>query len=264
MPDNCRNESVSIFFPAFNDELTIGKMIADALALLPSLTDDFEVVVVNDGSSDRTAAVLNELSVALHGLRVVHHASNQGYGAALRSGFNHATKDLIFYTDGDAQYDVGDLATLFPLMTPGIDVVNGYKTRRADRRRRKVLGAIYNRLARLFFRVPIRDIDCDFRLIRRHALQQIELVSSSGVVCVELIHKLHRIGAVFTETPVNHYPRPHGESQFFTPARVARTAVDFFALWLKLIGLRPFLASTPDDHIAARVPASKKDRPSVE
>ncbi len=263
MSNVCINRSLSVFFPAFNDEDTIGKMIADTFALLPTLTDDHEVIVINDGSSDKTATVLDELSGVWPKLRVIHHASNLGYGAALRNGFNHATKELIFYTDGDAQYNVRELANLFPLMTEEVDVVNGYKIKRSDRRRRKVLGTIYNWLARLFFRVPIRDIDCDFRLMRRSALQQVELTSSSGVVCVELIHKLHRAGAVFTETPVHHYPRMFGESQFFTPARVARTTLDFFVLWFKLIALCSFQSSTHVSQDLESLSASEKARTSI-
>ncbi len=242
MLNGSTNKSISVFFPAFNDEGTIGELIADAFALLPTLTDDYEVIAVNDGSTDQTAALLDNLARVWTRLRVIHHASNQGYGAALRSGFRHASKEVIFYTDGDGQYDVRELANLFPLMSEGVDVVNGYKIKRSDRRRRVVLGAIYNWLARLLFRVPIRDIDCDFRLMRRRALEQTELVSSSGVVCVELIYKLRRAGAVFKEAPVHHYPRRYGESQFFTPTRVARTIVDFLLLWLRLVALSAFLS----------------------
>ncbi|MBA2734888.1 MAG: glycosyltransferase family 2 protein [Acidobacteria bacterium] len=242
MPRVHSKSSISIFFPAFNDQETIGELVADAFALLPTLTDDYEVLVVNDGSTDQTAAVLERLSRTWANLKVIHHGSNQGYGAALRSGFRHASKELIFYTDGDGQYDVRELSNLFPLMTEGVDVINGYKIKRSDGRRRKVLGAIYNRLARALFHVPIRDIDCDFRLMRRRALEQIELVSSSGVVCVELIYKLRRAGAIFKEAPVHHYPRLYGESQFFTPSRVARTMFDFLLLWFRLVVLPAFLS----------------------
>jgi glycosyltransferase involved in cell wall biosynthesis len=199
------------------------------------MTDDYEVIVVNDGSSDRTAEVLDELARALPRLRVIHHPRNRGYGGALRSGFEHATKDLVFYTDGDGQYDVREMATLVPLMTEEVDVVNGYKIKRSDDRRRIVLGAIYKFLARLMFSLPIRDVDCDFRLIRREAIQSIELVSTSGVVCTEMIYKLHRAGCRFAETPVHHYPRLHGQSQFFTMGRVMHTGYDFLKLWLKLV-----------------------------
>jgi glycosyltransferase involved in cell wall biosynthesis len=226
-------EGISVFFPAFNDEGSIGGLVGDALALLPTLADDYEVIVVNDGSSDRTADVLEELARAEPRLRIVHHESNRGYGAALRTGFASATKELVFYTDGDGQYDVRELARLRPLLVAGVDVVNGYKVERADQWRRKALGAAYNRVAHLLFKLPIRDVDCDFRLLRRRAVEGIELFSSSGSICVELVHKLYRAGCVFVEVPVNHYPRAHGRSQFFTLRRVGRTALDLMSLWVK-------------------------------
>lgn len=227
--------SLSVFFPAYNDEGSIAKLIHEAFTLLPQFTNDYEVIVVNDGSSDGTAALLDELARRLPRLRVVHHPRNRGYGGALRSGFEHATKDLVFYTDGDGQYDVRELARLIPLMTEEVDAVNGYKIKRSDSRRRIVLGAAYKFTARGLFGLPIRDVDCDFRLIRRKAIQSIELTSTSGVVCTEMIYKLRAAGCRFAETPVHHYPRLHGQSQFFTLPRVARTGYDFFRLWLKMV-----------------------------
>ncbi|PYS90713.1 MAG: glycosyltransferase family 2 protein [Acidobacteria bacterium] len=235
MADAQRSASISVFFPAYNDAAAIGALVATALAVLPTLTADYEVLVVNDGSTDATAAVLAELARTHERVRVVHHARNMGYGAALRSGFKHARKELIFYTDGDGQYDVRELTQLRALLTDGVDVVNGFKIKRADKLYRKVVGGIYNWLARFFFRLPIRDVDCDFRLLRRRAIEQLELVSSSGVICVELVRKLHTAGYRFVETPVHHYPRTHGRSQFFTPRRVARTVFDFCRLWLRLV-----------------------------
>ncbi len=227
-------EGISVFFPAFNDEGSIGGLVADALAVLPALAEDYEVIVVNDGSSDGTAALLDELARREPRLRVVHHEANRGYGGALRTGFKSATKELVFYTDGDGQYDVRELARLRPLLTAGVDIVNGYKIQRADVWRRKAIGAVYNRLAHLLFNIPIRDVDCDFRLLRRRAVEGVELLSSSGSICVELVHKLNRAGCVFVEAPVHHYPRAHGRSQFFTLRRVGRTALDLLSLWLRL------------------------------
>jgi glycosyltransferase involved in cell wall biosynthesis len=227
--------SLSVFFPAYNDEGSIARLIHEALALLPRLTNDYEVIVINDGSSDGTAALLDELARRQPRLRIVHHPRNRGYGGALRSGFEHAAKDLVFYTDGDGQYDVGELVKLIPLMTDEVDVVNGYKIKRSDARRRIVLGAVYKFTARCLFGLPIRDVDCDFRLMRRKVIQGIELTSTSGVVCTEMIYKLRAAECRFAETPVHHFPRLHGQSQFFTLRRVARTGYDFFRLWLKLV-----------------------------
>lgn len=240
MTEEAKRASISVFFPAYNDANTIGKLVTDALDVLPQLTDDYEVIVVNDGSTDDTSKVLASLA-AQHAqrVRVIEHEKNRGYGAALRSGFEAARKDLIFYTDGDGQYDVRELASLHPLLTESVDIVNGYKLKRADNIQRKLVGNSYKRLARLLFRLPIRDVDCDFRLLRRSALEKVQLSSASGSICVELIYKLKRAGCNFAETPVQHYPRLHGQSQFFTFGRVARTLRDFFRLWLKLVVFSP-------------------------
>ena len=235
--------SITAFFPAFNDEATIAQMVTDALEVLVTLTDDYEVIVVDDGSTDGTARVLEDLVRRLPHVRVVRHPGNRGYGAALASGFRHARKDLVFYTDGDGQYDVRELARLMPLMTADVAGVNGYKLGRADARHRVVLGEIYRRLARRLFGLPIRDVDCDFRLLRRQAAQQTELRSASGVVCIELISTLHRAGCRLAEVGVHHYPRRHGRSQFFTLRRVGRTAFDFALLWLRTVLFRRLGAS---------------------
>ena len=227
--------SISAFFPAYNDENSIAELVHKVSAILSQNAADYEIVVVNDGSSDGTAKVLDDLATKLPYLRVVHHPRNRGYGGALRSGFEHATKDLVFYTDGDGQYDVAEMAKLIPMMTEDVDVVNGYKLKRSDNRRRIVLGGIYKFLARTLFGLTIRDVDCDFRLMRRTMIQSIELTQTSGVVCTEMIYKLSQAGCRFAETPVHHYPRLHGQSQFFTVKRVARTGYDFFRLWLKLV-----------------------------
>ena len=232
---NSKSYGLSVFFPAFNDEDSIATLVHEAMDAALRITNDYEVVVVNDGSSDGTATVLNDLASREPRLRVIHHPRNLGYGGALRSGFESATKDLIFYTDGDGQYDVREMASLVPLMVEDVDVVNGYKIRRSDSRRRIVLGAIYKFLARRMFGLPIRDVDCDFRLMRREAVQSLKLTSTSGVICTEMIYKLSKAGYRFAETPVNHYPRLHGQSQFFTLRRVTKTGCDFFRLWLKLV-----------------------------
>lgn len=225
--------SVSVFFPAFNDAATITRLVSEALTVLATLTDDYEVIVVNDGSTDETPALLDALALEQPRVRIVHHAQNQGYGAAIRSGFIHAHKELIFYTDGDGQYDVRELAQLYPMISATVDVVNGFKLKRSDNKKRRLMGAIYNRLAHILFSLPIRDVDCDFRLLRRSAVAPLRLTSSSGAICVELVCKLYAAGCHFAEVPVHHYPRAHGRSQFFTPRRVARTTLEFLTFWAR-------------------------------
>lgn len=226
---------MSVFFPAYNDAFTISRLVTEALDVLPTLTADFEVIVINDGSTDETGALLDSLAKTDRKIRVIHHSRNNGYGAALRSGFASAQKELIFYTDGDGQYDVRELTQLYSLMTPEVDVVNGYKIKRADNRQRRVLGGLYNSLARFLFRLPIRDVDCDFRLLRRRAVAPLKLTVTSGAICVELIQQLSENGSRFVEVPVHHYPRPHGRSEFFTFRRVINTAFDFLRLWVRVM-----------------------------
>lgn len=189
--------------------------------------EDLEVIVVNDASQDDTDAVLEELCRRFgERLRVIRHAVNTGYGGALRSGFRAATKEFVFYTDGDGQYDVADLPRLVAQMAPGVGLVNGYKTVRHDPWYRRLLGRLYQTLVRPLFRLRVRDVDCDFRLIRRCALDGLELESNSGAICVELVLGIQSAGCRIAEVPVRHLPRRHGRSEFFRPLRLWQTAVE--------------------------------------
>jgi glycosyltransferase involved in cell wall biosynthesis len=227
---------LSVFFPAYNDAPSLPALLEKTFALLPQLTGDFEVIVVNDGSGDSTAAVLEELS-RKYGprLRVITHPENRGYGGALRSGFAAATRELVFYTDGDGQYDVGELPALLERLAPDVGLVNGYKLERHDPWHRVWIGNLYNRLARLLFRIRIRDIDCDFRLIRRRLLEQIRLTSTSGTICVELVRKLELSPCRVVEVGVHHYPRRHGRSQFFRLRSLVTTLWQLLRLWVRLV-----------------------------
>lgn len=238
MPVATNRCSISIFFPAFNDEGTIAGLVRNALDLLPTLTSDYQVLVINDGSTDGTASIINELAATHPHVRAIHHDRNRGYGGALQTGFKESEKELVFYTDGDGQYDVRELTRLLPLMTEGVAAANGYKARRADGGARKIMGGAYNRLARFLFNLQVRDVDCDFRLIRGGVLQELGRLSNSGAVCVELVHALQTRGAVFAEAEVSHYQRLHGRSQFLTPSRVMRTLYDFCGLWFRLVWSR--------------------------
>ncbi|MFI5182070.1 MAG: glycosyltransferase family 2 protein [Thermoanaerobaculia bacterium] len=229
-----RSESLTIFFPCYNDAGTIGSLVAGAHLVGKESGREFEIVVVDDGSSDASAEILEELKTLYPELRVVYHGANRGYGGAIRSGFSAATKDLVFYTDGDGQYDVLELKKLLPVLQDGVDVVNGYKIARSDPWHRIVVGKIYVVLMRLLFQFRIRDVDCDFRLIRRPALETIVLKHSSGVICLELVKKLERAGYRFVDFPVHHYHRVHGRSQFFNFPRLLVTAVNILRLWWEL------------------------------
>jgi glycosyltransferase involved in cell wall biosynthesis len=227
--------SISVFFPAYNDGGTIGSMVLMAVRTLNEITDDFEVIVVNDGSKDYTADVLSSLSNQIPQVKIVPHNGNQGYGAALISGFKNCTKDLIFYTDGDAQYDVREMKVLLNELKDNVDWVNGYKISRADPLHRKIIGRFYHWLVKFTFGIQLRDVDCDFRLIRRNVFNKVHLKSQSGVICVEMIKKFQMAGFKVAEVPVHHFFRAYGTSQFFNFPRVSAVAVNLIQLWWQLV-----------------------------
>ena len=229
-----RPESLTMFFPCFNDAATIGSLVAAAHVVGTGSGREFEILVVDDGSKDNSLEILEALRGKYPELRVLPHGVNRGYGAALRSGFAGATKDLVFYTDGDGQYDVLELRKFLPVLQDGVDVVNGYKIARSDPFHRIVIGKVYLVLMRMLFRFHVRDVDCDFRLIRRSALDAIPLKHSSGVICLELVKKLELAGFRFVDFPVHHYHRVAGKSQFFNFRRLFATGVNILRLWWEI------------------------------
>ena len=230
--------SITAFFPACNDAGTIGSMVVSTIETLEELTDDYEVIVVENGSTDYTVQVLESLAEHYPRLRIYTHRYALGYGGALRVGFAKATKALIFYTDGDAQYDPRELKLLTPALRDDVDIVNGWKIDRGDPLHRKIIGRVYHHTVKLLFGFKLRDVDCDFRLMRRELFDVIELESDSGTICLELVKKLQDGGYRFAEVPVHHYHRTYGQSQFFNFPRLWRTGVQLLGLWWKLVVLR--------------------------
>jgi glycosyltransferase involved in cell wall biosynthesis len=226
---------LSVFFPAYNDSGTIASLVITALTTARKLTQDFEIIVINDGSADRTAEILDELARTYPQVRVVHHGKNRGYGGALRSGFATATRELIFYTDGDAQYDPGEMEALWRRLDDDVDLVNGYKISRSDPLHRIIIGRIYHHTVKILFGLTVRDVDCDFRMMRRSIFDKVQLEKNSGVICLEMMKKITDAGFRIAEVPVHHYHRAYGKSQFFNFARLYRTAIDVFRLWVALV-----------------------------
>jgi glycosyltransferase involved in cell wall biosynthesis len=227
--------SLSVIFPAYNDGGTIASMIATGKIAAEQVTDDFEIIVVNDASADYTAEVLNEMQKRYVELRVIHHETNCGYGGALISGFSAAKKDWIFYTDGDAQYHPLELPKLVDALSVGIDAVNGYKAGRSDSLMRIFIGRLYHHFVKILFSFRIRDVDCDFRLIPTKIMQEIQLQSFSGSICLEMVKKIEDAGYVFAEVPVSHYERKYGVSQFFNFKRIAQTLRQIINLYWTLV-----------------------------
>lgn len=232
---SARPPSLSVFFPAYNDGGTIASLVIAAIHAARGLTADFEVIVVNDGSQDATAEIIDELARTYPEVRAVHHPQNRGYGGALRTGFATATRELVFYTDGDAQYDPAEMAVLWQRMAPGVDLVNGYKISRSDPLHRIVIGRVYHHVVKALFGLRVRDVDCDFRMMRRSIFDRVTLEKSSGVICLEMMKKIQDAGFTIVEAPVHHYHRAHGRSQFFNVRRILHTGVDVMKLWVRLV-----------------------------
>lgn len=246
-----KRPGLSVFFPAYNDGGTIASMVLRARMTASRLTNDYEIVVVDDGSTDATADIVDELARSYPDVRVVHHPANRGYGGALRTGFASATKELIFYTDGDAQYDPAELANLWRRMDETVDLVNGYKISRSDPLHRIIIGRIYHHTVKVLFGLKVRDVDCDFRLLRRSIFDRVRLEKNSGVICLELMKKIQDAGFRIAEVPVRHYHRTYGTSQFFNFRRIARAAIDVLRLWFELVVLRRHRARPVQAPVAA-------------
>jgi glycosyltransferase involved in cell wall biosynthesis len=234
-----------MFFPAYNDAGTIASLVIQAQEAIRQLTSDFEIIVVNDGSGDQTGQIADELARTYPHVRVVHHERNRGYGGALRSGFAAASKELIAYTDGDAQYDPSEIAALWGRLDDSADMVTGYKISRSDPLHRIVIGRLYHHAVKLLFALRVRDVDCDFRLMRREIFDRVKLERDSGVICLELMRKVQDAGFRVVEVPVHHYHRTHGRSQFFNVRRVVRTGIDVLKLWVELVVFGRGRQSTP-------------------
>ncbi|MBI4265529.1 MAG: glycosyltransferase family 2 protein [Acidobacteria bacterium] len=232
-----RPPGLSMFFPAYNDGGTIASLVIRAVQVISRLTPDFEVIVVNDGSTDGTGEIADELARMYSQVRVVHHPRNRGYGGALRTGFASATRGLIAYTDGDAQYDPSEIEVLWKRLTPEVDMVTGYKISRSDPWHRIVIGRIYHYTVKVMFGLRVRDVDCDFRLMRREIFDRVKLERDTGVICLEMMRKIQDAGFRVVEVPVHHFHRTYGRSQFFNVRRIFWTGVDVLKLWLRLVVL---------------------------
>jgi glycosyltransferase involved in cell wall biosynthesis len=228
---------LSYFFPAHNEEANLEGLVAEALASLPDLAQTFEIIAVNDGSKDATGAIADRLAAEHPGVvRVVHHPVNQGYGAALRSGFAAARYELIAFTDGDRQFRVADLARLTDRIAAADapDVVAGFRIRRADPLVRTVYARLYRLANRIFFNLRVRDVDCACKLFRRASLEGIRVESGGAFFSAELLIKLRAAGRHVAEVGVPHHPRTAGSPTGAKPSVIWRAVKDFWSLRLRL------------------------------
>jgi len=224
---------LTIVLPAFNEEGSIERALADATRVSDRMCAEHEIIVVDDGSHDGTAELVMSAAAADPRIRLVQHPRNLGYGEALRSGFRAARLDLVFFTDADNQFDLDELEAFLP-WTDVVDVVAGYRTNRQDTWFRRLNARAWNYLVRALFYVPVRDIDCAFKLFRRKVFETIDLESVGAMVNTELMVKLGRSGAGVVELGVTHYPRTAGQARGASPRVIARALYELAKMYRRL------------------------------
>ncbi len=225
--------SLSLVLPAHNEAENIRLVVNRALAVLPSYTDTFEIIIVNDGSRDATGAIIDEMSAADPRVRSVHHPRNLGYGAALTSGFAVTTGDYVMFMDSDRQFDIADLRLLAPLV-PDFDIVAGFRMERNDPIHRRVFAEVFNITVRVLFGVHLRDIDCAFKIFRGDMLRDLELTSPGALINTEIQAKLRRRGARLAQVGVHHYPRVAGSATGGSLRVILRAIRETIGLWWRL------------------------------
>jgi len=225
--------AISVFFPCYNEQDNVARTVERALDVLEKLNADFEVIIVDDGSMDNTGRIADEIARRNSRVRVVHHHPNLGYGAALRSGFKAATKELVFYTDGDGQFDISEMPSLLPLMDE-TDIISCYRLNRQDNLVRRMNGWCWTKLVCLLFGMKIRDIDCAFKLYKREIFDHIELSSTGALINAEILARAARRGYRITERGVHHYPRTAGRQTGGRPRVILRAFKELIKLYSQI------------------------------
>jgi len=221
---------ISVVLPAYNEAANIEKQVRNVDDVLRDLRfDEYEILVVDDGSSDDTRAICEALATDVPKLRVIVHETNRGYAQALRSGFTAAAQPLVFYTDADNQFDVRELKNLLAAIDD-YDLVCGFRIYRFDPFSRLVLSWGYNLLVRILFRIRVRDVDCAFKLFRREIFDRIHIESKKFFVDTEILAKASRCGMKMTEIGVKHFPRTAGQSTV-RPSHVFHTLAEIASMW---------------------------------
>lgn len=223
-------KSISVFFPCYNEQENVERTTASTVSVLEELGVDYEVIIVNDGSGDSTAEIAQKLADGNDKIKVVNHPRNLGYGAALQSGFKAATKELVFYTDGDGQFDIKEMPALLPLMEE-FDIVSCYRINRQDNLIRKINAWCWTKLVCILFRMRVRDIDCAFKLFKREIFDNIEMSSSGALIDSEILARSVRKGYSITQRPVRHYPRTAGAQTGANIKVILRAFKELFQLY---------------------------------
>lgn len=227
--DRSFRPSVSVFFPCYNEEENVERTTRAAVKACQRLFDDWEVIIVNDGSRDRTGEIADHLAATIEGVRAVHNTPNRGYGGALQRGFAEARKSYIFYTDGDGQFDFEEMEKLLPLMRK-YDIVSPYRIDRQDPFHRKLNAKCWGMLVNALFGIHVKDIDCAFKMFPRRLFEQIELHSEGALIDTEILARARRLGYTIGQIGVHHYARTAGESTGANPKVILRAFAELFAL----------------------------------
>jgi glycosyltransferase involved in cell wall biosynthesis len=225
---------ISVFFPCYNEQENLARVVGQALTVLQNINADFEVIIVNDGSSDDTGKIADKIATGNNRVKVVHHQENLGYGAALQSGFKAATKKLVFYTDGDGQFDINEMPPLLPLMQH-YDIVSCYRLNRHDPIIRRVNGWCWTKLICLLFGINLRDIDCAFKLFKREIFDRIKMSSIGALIDAEILARAVRKGYSVTQKGVHHYPRIAGKQTGAKPKVIFRAFKELFKLRKEIV-----------------------------
>lgn len=212
-----KSYSISVFLPAYNEEDNIEQSVLSSVKVLKEIGDDWEVIVVNDASRDRTGEIAERLSREIPGVRVIHHEKNTRLGGALRTGFANATKELVFYTDADNPIDMNDLKKVIPLMDD-VDFVTGFRLNREEPLKRKIYSRCYNWLIRLLFGLKVTDVNFSFKLVKQEILKKVRLRSMGSFIDAELLIEARKYGFRIKEVGVRYYPRTKGVSTLATPS----------------------------------------------
>lgn len=220
---------LSVFFPCHNEEANVERTTRAALDASRKVSEDFEIIIVNDGSRDRTAEIAESLAREIPQVRVVHHPTNLGYGAALTRGWREARKDWVFYTDGDGQFDFNELPRLVELLNR-YDIASAYRVGRKDPIARKLNAWLWNVLVNCIFGMGVRDVDCAFKLYPRKLFEQIELRSTGALIDTEVLAKANYLGYRIGQIGVRHFARTAGKQTGANPKVILRAFVELFRL----------------------------------
>jgi glycosyltransferase involved in cell wall biosynthesis len=225
--------SISVILPAFNEEKNIARAIGLSAQTLRGLTSDYEIIVVNDGSSDRTEHIVRRIAEGDGAVSCLSHAANLGYGAALKTGLKKATKELLFFTDSDLQFNISELGELMGWIEQ-YDIVIGYRRRRRDHPGRRVLGWGWTSLVRILFGLRVRDIDCAFKLFRKEVIDTISIDSIGAFVNSEILLRAVKNGYSIKEIPVTHYPRVNGKAKGARPRIIVKALHELSKMYREL------------------------------